>query len=233
MITRFEDRNLQNEISEYLSTFLTEERLERIHHVLSNRTRYLTVVVEDLYQTQNISAVMRSCECMGIQDVHVVEGENEFNIHKAISMGSDKWLSIHHYPKAEGNMRHCIQQLQQKGYRVAATLPGNDSVYMEELPLDKPIAFLFGTELTGLSQEAIVHADCSVKIPMYGFTTSLNISNSVAIIADYFTEKLRKTSINWQLSEEERDYLLCEWVQKSVKNPELLIKNFLEKKSCR
>ena len=100
-------------------------------------------------------------------------------------------------------------------------------------PLDKPIAFLFGTELTGLSQEAIVHADCSVKIPMYGFTTSFNISNSVAIIADYFTEKLRKTSINWQLSEEERDYLLCEWVQKSVKNPELLIKNFLEKKSCR
>lgn len=232
MITRFEDKKIQNEVANYLSTFLTEERVERLKQVLSNRTRYLTVVVEDLYQTQNISAVMRSCECVGIQDVHVVEGENEFNIHKAISMGSDKWLSIHHYPKAEGNMRDCILGLQQKGYRVAATLPGNDSVYMEDLPLDKPIAFLFGTELTGLSEEAIKYADCSVKIPIYGFTTSFNISNSVAIIVDYFTEKLRKTSINWQLSEDERDFLFNEWVQKSVKSPELLIKNFLEKKSC-
>lgn len=233
MITEYESRQIQNEVSEYLSTFLTEERLGRIHEVLKNRTRYLTVVVEDLFQTQNISAVMRSCECVGIQNVHIVEGENEFNIHKAISMGADKWLTLHHYPKEEHNIRNCILKLKAEGYRVAATLPGNDSLFMEDFPIDQPIAFLFGTELTGLSQEAIQYADCSLKIPMNGFTTSFNISNSVAIVVQYFTQKLRNSSINWQLTSEEKDLLLNEWLQKSVKNPEILVKNFLLKKSCK
>ncbi|HOH22813.1 MAG TPA: TrmH family RNA methyltransferase, partial [Bacteroidales bacterium] len=114
-----------------------------------------------------------------------------------------------------------------RGYSVVATLPDEDSCYLEELPIEQPIALLFGTELTGLSPEAIQLADQTVKIPMYGFTTSFNISNSVAIILSFLAEKLRKSTINWRLSEEEKEELYFEWLQKSVKTPKLLIRKFL------
>ena len=221
-----ENRETRRIVCNYLTTFLTDERNARILKVLENRTRHLTVVVEDLFQTQNISAVMRTCECVGIQDIHIIEGENEFSIHTAISMGADKWLNHYHYPVSDTNISDCILGLKQKGYTVVATLPGDDSCYMEDLPLDKPIALLFGTELKGLTPEAIALSDQSVKIPMYGFTTSYNISNSVAIMASYFIEKLNKSSINWKLSEEEKEILYLEWLQKSIKTPKMIIQNF-------
>lgn len=224
---KIDNKETRQKVSEYLTTFLTDERNQRIIEVLNNRTRYLTVVIEDLFQTQNISAVMRTCECLGLQDIHVIEGENDFFIHSAISMGSDKWIDKHFYPASDHNIADCILGLQEKGYRVAATLPGDDSCFMEDFPIDKPIALLFGTELKGLTEEAIQLADCSVKIPMYGFTTSFNISNSVAIMTNFFIEKLRKSDLNWKLSEEEKENLYLEWLQKSIKMPELIISKFL------
>jgi tRNA (guanosine-2'-O-)-methyltransferase len=218
---------LQKKLTEYLESFLTEERKLLLYKVLENRTRHITVVVEDLYQTQNISAVMRSCECVGIQDIHIVEGENDFQIHKAIAMGADKWLTIKHYPHDNNPMLTCIHELKTKGYSIVATLPDDNSCFLNELPLEKPVAFLFGTELTGLSKDAIAASDKTVKIPMHGFTNSFNISNSVAIIVSYCIEKLRKTSIHWQLSDIEKEELLFEWVQKSINKPELLIKRHL------
>jgi tRNA (guanosine-2'-O-)-methyltransferase len=210
-----------------METFLTDDRKSLLQKVLENRTRHITIVVEDLYQTQNISAVMRSCECMGIQDIHVVEGENDFQIHKAITMGADKWLTIKHYQKDNNPMTTCINELKVKGYDIVATLPDNNSCFLEELPLIKPLAFLFGTELTGLSKEAVAAADKTVTIPMYGFANSFNISNSVAIIANHCIDKLRKSTIQWQLSEDEKEELLYDWVQKSINKPELLIKRYL------
>jgi len=225
------NHTLQKSLTQYLESFLTEDRKSLLHKVLENRTRHITVVVEDLYQTQNISAVMRSCECVGVQDIHIVEGENDFQIHKAIAMGADKWLTIKHYPKENNPMLTCINELKAKGYAIVATLPDDNSCFLEELPLEKPVTFLFGTELTGLSKEAIAAADKTVKIPMHGFTNSFNISNSVAIIVSYCIEKLRKSSIYWQLPEEEKEELLFDWVQKSVNKPELLVKRYLEERS--
>ena len=227
-IEKIMNEKFRKNITKYLETFLTEERNFLLHKVLENRTRHITVVVEDLYQTQNISAVLRSCECVGVQDVHIVEGENDFLIHKAIAMGADKWLTIQHYQKDKNPMLNCINELKSKGYTIVATLPDDNSCFLEELPLNNPVAFLFGTELTGLSNEAVSAADKTVKIPMYGFTNSFNISNSVAIIVSYCIEKLRKSSCNWQLSQEEKDELLYDWVQKSINKPELLIKRYLE-----
>jgi len=215
-------------LTQYLESFLSEERKSLLHKVLENRTRHITLVVEDLFQTQNISAVMRSCECAGIQDIHIVEGENDFQIHKAIAMGADKWLTIKHYQKDNSPMITCINELRSKGYTIVATLPDNNSCFLEELTLEKPVAFLFGTELTGLSEEAVAAADKTVKIPMYGFTNSFNISNAVAIIVNHCIEKLRKSQIRWQLSEKEKDALLFDWVQKSINKPELLIKRYLQ-----
>lgn len=210
-----------------MSHFVTEPRKARLEEVLSNRTRHVTVVLEDLYQTQNISAVMRSCECYGIQDAYIVENRNEFEIHKDISMGADKWLTLHHYPHAEHNMKQCIDDLHAKGYTVVATLPDEKKTTIQDLPIDRKTAFLFGTELTGLSEEAVQYADCNALIPMYGFTESFNISNSAAIILSHFSERMRHSDVDWHLSEEEREELYFDWLQKSVRDPEAIIRHYL------
>lgn len=214
-------------VSDYLKQFLTEERIRRIEEVLSLRTRHATVVVEDLFQSQNISAVLRTCECYGVQDVHIIENNYECQVHNAISMGADKWLTIHRYQEGKGSVARCVETLKKSGYTLVATMPGENSHFLEDLPVGSKTAFLFGTELKGLSEELVERADLKVKIPMYGFTESFNISNSVAIILSHFMEKLRKTSKKWSLSENEYSELYSEWLQKSTKRPLLLIDKFL------
>ncbi len=224
---RTADKLLRPQLCEYLRGFVHEERDRRIREVLEKRTRYVTVAVEDLYQTQNISAVLRSCECYGVQDVHVIENENEFQIHSAISMGSNKWLTIHRYKNEEHNTAHCLKTLKEKGYTLVATLPNDDSLYLDELPIDTPTAFVFGTELTGLSEEAVEMCDKTMKIPMYGFTESFNISNSAAITLSSFVERVRHSQVKWQLSDDEYSELYFEWLQKSIKNADFIIDKYL------
>ena len=225
---KIEDKQLRNQIADYLRQFVTEERQARLSEILENRTRHVTVVLEDLFQTQNISAVLRTCDCYGIQDVHVIKNRNEFEVHKDISMGADKWLSIHQYPHSEHNVKDCIDRLHEQGYWVAATLPDEQKRTIFDLPVERKTAFLFGTELTGLSDEAIKYADGNVLIPMYGFTESFNISNSAAIILSHFSERMRHSGANWQLTPEEKEELIFEWLQKSVKNPDGLIDYYMK-----
>ena len=184
---QIQDKELRAKLIEGLEQFVTEERKERLQTVLANRTRHVTVVLEDLYQTQNISAVMRSCECYGVQDAYIVENRNTFEVHKDISMGADKWLTLRHYPHSEHNVKQCIDDLHARGYTVIATLPDEKRTTIMDLPVERKTAFLFGTELTGLSEEAVRYADGAALIPMYGFTESFNISNSAAIILSLFT----------------------------------------------
>ncbi|MDL2296768.1 RNA methyltransferase [Bacteroidales bacterium OttesenSCG-928-B11] len=221
------DPFIRGKVSEYLTQFLTEQRLDRLGEVLNNRTRHLTVVVEDLFQSQNISAVFRTCECYGVQDVHVIENNYECQVHSAISMGADKWLTIHRYQEEQDSIVRCVKNLKREGYVLVATMPGENSCFLEDLPVEPKTAFLFGTELKGLSDELVALADRKVKIPMYGFTESFNISNSVAIILSHFAEKMRKSAVDWKLPEDERNELYSEWLQKSIKKPLLLIDKFL------
>ena len=208
---QIEDKKLRAKLIEGLEQFVTDERKERLLSVLDNRTRHVTVVLEDLYQTQNISAVMRSCECYGIQDAYIVENRNTFEIHKDISMGADKWLTLHHYPHSEHNVKRCIDDLQR--------------TTIMDLPVERKTAFLFGTELTGLSEEAVRYADGAALIPMYGFTESFNISNSAAIILSHFSERLRHSEVDWKLTPDEREDLYFSWLQKSIRNSESLIRH--------
>lgn len=214
-------------LAEYLREFVTEERNERILSVLQNRTRHFTVVLEDLYQTQNISAVMRTCECYGVQDLHIIEKENLFQTHSAITMGSDKWLSLHNYKNEPGNVKKCADRLHAAGYTLVATLPAENSVFVQDLPLEEKTAFFFGTELTGLSDEAVAVCDKAVKIPMYGFTESFNISNSVAILISNFIERLHRSNVPWQLTEDEKTELYFEWLYKSARSAEELVERYL------
>jgi tRNA (guanosine-2'-O-)-methyltransferase len=215
----------------FLQEYVTPERLEKFHQVLSQRTRHLTVVLEDIYQSQNASAVLRSCECFGIQDVHIIENSNLFDINPEVVMGASKWLSLHRYNQQEFNTISCLKSLRDKGYRLIATSPDPGGVSLDALPLEQKTALLFGTELEGLSPQALEMADGHMHIPMMGFTESFNISVSVAICLHHLTRKLHNGSINWQLPAGDYQQLLLEWIKKSIKSADALERFFLENQS--
>lgn len=213
-------------LNTFLSQFFTAARLARMREVLAGRTRHVTVVLEDLYQTQNISAVLRTCDCFGVQDAYIIENKNPFIVHDDISMGAHKWLTLHRFPCGAGNVGRCVGELHDKGYFVLATLPGETHTTLYDLPAERKTAFMFGTELTGLSDEAVRHADGSVRIPMYGFTESFNISNSAAIILSEFTERMRRSAAGWRLGDMERKQLFCHWLLRQLRDPEGCLERF-------
>ncbi len=216
---------------EYLSSVVTEERYVQIQKVLQNRTRYLTVVLEDIYQSQNASAVLRTCDCFGIQDVHIIENENEYNINPDVVQGASKWLSLNYYNKKENNTLDAINKLKADGYRIIATTPHTNDVNLEEFDISSgKTALVFGTELTGISETVKENADGFLKIPMYGFTESFNISVSAAIILHHLVFKLNESGVNWKLLPEESEDLLLNWLRISVKKSELVEKRYYRDK---
>jgi tRNA (guanosine-2'-O-)-methyltransferase len=203
----------------YLSGFITERRRELFERVLDYRTRYITVVLEDIYQSQNASAVLRSCECFGIQDIHIIENKNEYKINPDVVMGSNKWLNLNRFHGKKFNTSDAIKNMRDKGYRIVATTCGEGSVNLEDFDIKKgKFALFFGTELTGLTGEMLDQADEHLKIPMLGFTDSFNISVSAAVILHHLTLKMHGSSVDWKLGESERDDLLIGWLQKSIKH---------------
>lgn len=211
---------------EYLSNFVTEKRYETFQKVLEQRTRYVTVVLENLFQSHNASAVLRSCDCFGIQDVHMIENNCEYKVNPDVSLGSAQWLSLNQYNKEENNTLETINTLRSQGYRIVATTPHTNDTNLHELDISKgKIALLFGSELPGLSKIAMDNADEFVKIPMYGFSESFNISVSAAICQYDLTNRLRESNIKWQLSQKEKDELMCKWLKCSIKDS----KNILER----
>lgn len=220
----------REQINQYLEGFLTNARREKIHANLLLRTRHLTVALEDIYQSHNASAVLRSCDCFGLQDVHIIENNNKYEVNPDVALGSSKWLTLHRYNEPDGdNTRRCLLNLKQHGYRIYATTPHKDDVTPDTLPLDEKVALVFGTELKGLTSIAMDMADGHIRIPMYGFTESLNISVSAAILMQNITHRLRNSSVVWQLSPADRAEVLTNWLSCSVKDGESLIRRFLEK----
>jgi len=213
----------------YLLEFLTEERKNKfLTHILF-RTRYLTIALEDIYQPHNASAVLRSCDCFGIQDVHIIENRNKYQVNPDVALGASKWLTLEKYSLPENNTISCLENLKKKGYKVFATTPHENDYTPESLPLENPVALVFGNELEGLSDEALSMADGFIKIPMVGFTESLNISVSAAVIVHTLSVRLRSSPIHWQLPEEARTEILLSWAMQSIKKPELLSVEFFKR----
>ena len=198
----------------YLENILTENRKERFLNVLKNRTNHFTIAVEDVFQMHNTSAVMRSCEVFGIQELNVIEERYGKSIDKEIAMGSQKWVDINTYD----SVSTCLVSLKDKGYQIIATTPHETDCLLEDFDITKKSALFFGTERDGLSQEIIANADGFLKIPMVGFTESLNISVSAAIIIQNLTERLRKSDVKWQLSEDEILEKRLAWARNSIKD---------------
>lgn len=212
---------------EYLQTYLTERRRDLFDEVLSERTRHFTVVTEDVYQLHNTSAVMRSCDIFGIQDLHVVEELDSKRIDKEIAMGAQKWVDLHRYD----TINDCISTLKANGYRIIATTPHRDSQLLNDFDVSEKSAFFFGKEDKGLSDTVMEAADSFLKIPMYGFTESLNISVSAAIILQQVVSKLKQTKIQWQLSAQEKELLKLAWTKKTIKSSEEIIDRYYQEKN--
>lgn len=221
---------------EFLENHLTDRRKELFKKVLSQRTRHFTVALENIYQSHNASAVIRSCECFGIQDVYIIEKENSFKANTGVVMGADKWIGFHYHKDSID----CINHLKNKGYRVIATTPHPDKItgtskndqLLEEFDISEKTAFFFGEESVGLSDDVIANADGFLKIPMFGFTESFNISVTVALVLHHLTMKLRKSeNIKWKLSEEEMIEKRIDWAIKSITKGEELVKYYYNRKT--
>lgn len=208
----------------HLETFLTEHRLQRFAEVLQQRTMHFTVATEDVYQLHNTSAVMRSCDVFGIQELNIVEEVNSKRIDGEIAMGAQKWVDLNRYHTTKS----CIADLKAKGYQIVATTPHTDDCDLYDFDITNKSCFFFGRETEGLSQQVIDNADCFLKIPMAGFTESLNISVSAAIILQHVTSKLKKSDIAWQLSEEELVKKRFDWIKKTIKDYDAIVERYYE-----
>ncbi len=223
------DRKTKKEVLAFLSTYLTDNRKQLFSQVIQYRTRHITVVLEDIYQPHNASAVLRSADLTGIQDIHIIENRNQYEVNPEVAMGSSKWLNLIKYNDSEENTLKAYDALRKQGYRIIATTPHTEDKNLDEISLDGKMALVFGTELKGLSETAIQNADEYLRIPMYGFTESYNISVSAALTLFTLTEKLRKSEISWQLSEDEKLDILLEWTRRSIKRSELIEKEFFQR----
>lgn len=209
---------VDEKLLQYFEGYLTEKRKVLFKKVLEDRTRHFTVVLEDIFQSHNTSAVVRTCDIFGIQDIHVIENKYNQKVSKHVAKGSQKWLSINRYKSDGDNTKTCLESLKSKGYQIIATTPHNNSCLLEDFDINKKSAFVFGVEAEGVSDYVKQNADGYLKIPMVGFTESLNISVAAAIILQKITSKLRNSNSNWKLSNVEKKTLYFNWIKGTIKN---------------
>lgn len=213
-------------LTQYLEGFVSERRLGRLKEVLDERTNHITLVLEDVYQTHNFSAVLRSADIFGIQSTNFIENRNKYKISEDVSMGSTQWLSLNRYQHHENNTKACLTDLKEKGYKIVATSLHQNSVTLQELDISKPIALVFGTELTGISKDVEEMADDFVKLPMYGFTESFNISVCAALCMYELRGRLQKEVPNYGLQTSEKEDIYIDWLKASIRKNDLIIKEF-------
>jgi tRNA (guanosine-2'-O-)-methyltransferase len=220
------DSAYKKALTTYLEGFVSERRRGRLHEVLEERTNHMTLVLEDVYQTHNFSAVLRSADIFGIQTTNFIENRNKYKISEDVAMGSTQWLSLNRYQHHENNTKTCLTDLKARGYKIVATSLHKNSVTLEEMDVAKPFALVFGTELTGITQDVVDMADEFVKLPMYGFTESFNISVCAALCMHSLSTRIRKEVPDYGLSSAEKEDIYIEWLKASIRKQELIIREF-------
>ena len=210
---------------ETLYAFITDERKERFEEVLEKRTKHITLILEDLYQSRNISAVMRSADGFGLQELHIIEDNHKWTGTKSVSKGASSWLTLHKY-KGEDPVTDCIENLKARGFRIVATSPHKSGYTPDSLPIDKPLAIVMGTELTGISDKLMSQVDDYVEIPMYGFSESFNVSVAASIALNRVRTRIEEAGVNNGLSEEEKQKLRMVWAYKTIKDAKAILKHY-------
>ncbi|MCE2713581.1 MAG: RNA methyltransferase [Cryomorphaceae bacterium] len=209
-------------ILEEFYKIITPSKKTMFDSIAAMRTRHLTVVLENVYQEHNASAILRSCDCFGIQELHVIEKNNQYKVQRDIALGAGRWVDLFNFDQGESPTTDCLQKLKRKGYKIIATSPHTKDQTIHSIDLDQPIALVFGTERQGISEEVKSMADGFVQIPMYGFTESFNVSVSVAITLNTLRQRLENSQIDWKLNPEEQIRLKLNWCRKIVREGRLL-----------
>jgi tRNA (guanosine-2'-O-)-methyltransferase len=216
-------------LCDFFRSLKLEKRNELMDRVLNERTRYITVALENIYQPHNASAVLRSCDCFGIQDVHIIENSYQYELNPHVSLGAAQWLNLHRYDKLDNNTAECITRLKSDGYRIVATTPDAKAIDIQDFDVSKgKFALLFGTEKFGLTPEACEMADEFIRIPMYGFTESFNISVSASLCLFHFTAKIRSVETDWRLTEEEKLEIYLQWFRNTINNSEMIERKYFQ-----
>lgn len=224
MLTKEEQLLLQ-----HLAQYVTDHKKQCIDKVLGNRTRQLTVVLEDIYQSQNASAVIRTCEGMGVQDVHIIENYSRYQINRRVLKGADKWVTINRFrARDENNTDRCFSYLRERGYKILVMDPSPDAIPIYSINVTgQKCALVFGNELKGLSESAITGGDQVVRLPMYGFTESYNISVSVAVCLTTLMSQLRTADVNIGLTNDEKEMIKLLWFRKIVRRSDVVEREFM------
>ncbi|MDR0753896.1 MAG: RNA methyltransferase [Prevotellaceae bacterium] len=210
-------------LNKYLEQFAHDERIELLQQKLLQRTRYICICLEDIYQSQNASAVLRTCEAFGIQDVHIIEDKNKYQINPMVVKGSVKWLNLYKYNSLQPSY-DAVKYLKNQGYRIVATSPYGNNVALEDFDITKgKTAVFFGTEYSGISDTVRKNADEFITVPMFGFVESFNISVSAAIILHHLIMQLRKSEILWQLNEDEQNKVMLQWLRSTIRSADKII----------
>lgn len=214
---------------EHLAQYVTDHKKQFIERVLNQRTRHVTVVLEDIYQSHNASAVVRTCEGMGIQDIHIIENNSSYEVNRKVLKGSNKWIDLIRYKEDDKkNTIRCFQSLKANGYKILALDPAEDGIPIQSVDISsQKCALVFGNELKGISTYAREHCDQKVHIPMQGFTESYNISVSVAVSLTLLMSRLRENNVTINLTTHEKDIIKLLWFCKIVRRSEIIVREFL------
>lgn len=199
-----------------LSAVVTEERRRRISEVVKARTDSLVIVLEEIADPHNASAILRSADAFGIQTVHVVVGQHGFRAARGVSKGTHRWLDVIRYESAEG----CVRALKEDGYTIHVAAMGA-STTPADLAREPRLALVFGNEHRGVSHTMKRHADGAFAIPMRGFVESLNVSVAAAITMQALAHGRPG------LSHEQQRELEARFLMNSVKNADEIIEKFL------
>ena len=179
---------LDEKVLESFYDIITESKQEMYERIAADRTKHVTVVMENIHKEHNASAVLRTCDCFGIQELHAIEKNNTYEIQRDIALGAGNWVDLFTHSEGTNPTVTCLEELKAKGFKIVATSPHTDND-INDLDLSQPIALVFGTEKKGVSDKVEEMADQLVRIPMYGFTESFNISVSAAIALNIIRRK--------------------------------------------
>ena len=211
------------ETFDYLKQFLTDERLSKIEHFSLESSDFVLPVMEDVYQFRNAAAIVRSVEACGFHHVVALEEENVFNPNLKVTKGAETWVQVEKMP----NNLDSLKEIKSRGYRILAVSPEKNAIMLPDYEVKEPIALVFGTELEGVSDEILDFADETLAIPMFGFTKSFNVSVAAAICMYELKQKLMKSGIEYQLSDQKLLELKIRWAKNSIKSSEQILERFL------
>lgn len=208
----------------YLTELITPQKLTKIENLAKNRSQFIVPVIEDIYQFRNAGAIIRSMEAFAFQKLIALEKNNKFIPEGAVARGADKWITIQFMKSG----RESLLEIKKAGYQLVAVSPEKQAVNLSDFEITKPLALIFGTEFEGVTQETLEIADECIKIPMYGFTESLNVSVAAGISFYEMRKKLENSNLEWKMTEEEMLDLKIKWAKASVSSGEEIAEHYLK-----